>query len=238
MSFLSALVPWAPVIGSVIGGLFSSNSAQTAGQFNQQSAQTAGEFSTEAARIAGEFNRDSAREQMHFAERMSATQHQREVADLVAAGLNPILSGTGGAGASSPIGSTALMPQASMPSASRQAVNFNDLPAAGVASSLAVRRNKAELDLLEEQADESRQRQWNINQQSNLMYEQQKEAYWKAKAAEELPSQAASAAEIARNAAKGAKLEGEIDSTKYGEFMRYLDRSIRSLTGTAKAIKP
>lgn len=52
-----------------------------------------------------QFNVEQASNQMAFQERMSSSAHQREVKDLIAAGLNPVLSANGGA--STPSGSTA-----------------------------------------------------------------------------------------------------------------------------------
>lgn len=89
---------WEGIGSEVIGGLFSlvggaSSAKSSSRAIEQMNAQNSAE---------AQKNRD-------FQERMSSTAHQREVTDLRAAGLNPILSATGGSGASSPGGSMAVM---------------------------------------------------------------------------------------------------------------------------------
>ncbi len=90
---------------------------------------------------ANKANAKLAREQMAFQERMSSTSWQRAVEDMKLAGINPMLAFAQG-GASSPSGQTARM---------------EDVLGPAVSSAMSMMRMRAELKLVQQQTETTRQ---------------------------------------------------------------------------------
>lgn len=215
----------APAIGGVLGGMVGGPVGAKIG---------AGLGAGFSAQQKYRDDKRAATRQMQFQERMSSTSYQRGVQDMRSAGINPMVAYQQG-GASTPAGAM----QHPAPDYGGSGVSSAEglaRESRTVAETLPNKKLEQRLDEEIRELHHRGSREWNqaklILEQERLTHQEVKVAIVNATIAEfTVDARKAADLEIFLREAKEAKLAGRITESRYGEWLRWIDRAIDLLRG-------
>jgi len=232
MSWISSFI--GSILPSAIGAGASAYGQHQANSFNLAIARETNAANRGIADSVNAANAKQVADQMAFQERMSNTAYQRQMADMRAAGINPMLAASMG-GASSPPGSAvpAVVGAPSVPGAPMQN-ELSSLPAS-VNSALDAQRLKYEVQNMQETMKNLQESNKKIKSDTLLNHALRSSALADAKLKANSAKVAQVNAENAKLGQAGLAVESAIDKSFYGKTTRALQR-LNPFASSAKAI--